>query len=237
MSERELKAQLQEAITLAQAGQRAEARALFESIVAADPRQELAWLWLATVTTNQQERITFLERVLQLNPGNSTAQEAYAKLTGRMYTPGPAPSRRERSPAASFLGSLLVILAFVFVAVAVVLIARELRDDPESTVQPVFDEPLVLPTLAYTSTPAFTPRPTHTPGPSPTPPTLPPTWTSEPSPAPVQRTVPPTFTPRPTLTGTATLLPTLTGTPQGQDLTAQFAQTSDAPRTATPNSE
>ena len=68
MDRAEVNARLKEAIALAQAGQRIEARRLFSEVVNADPRQELAWMWLATVSTNRDERIDYLEHALALNP-------------------------------------------------------------------------------------------------------------------------------------------------------------------------
>jgi predicted Zn-dependent protease len=95
----ELKAKLQEAITLAQAGQRTEARRLLNEVVEADPTQELAWMWLASVSTDREERIQFLERALTLNPDNPTTQQAYAQLTGHPFEPPPPSTSESRRPA------------------------------------------------------------------------------------------------------------------------------------------
>ena len=70
---------LQRAIALIQAGRPAEARPLLEAIVSADPERELAWMWLATVSTDRAERIRFLQRVLSINPANETARAAYTR--------------------------------------------------------------------------------------------------------------------------------------------------------------
>jgi hypothetical protein len=218
----ELKAKLQEAITLAQAGQRTEARRLLNEVVEADPTQELAWMWLASVSTDREERIQFLERALTLNPDNATTQQAYTQLTGQPFEPPPPPASESRLPAWSkslrreapiSLGNFLIIMAVAAVAVVVVVVALDQRKnttDPNahSIVTPQIILPTSTPTATwrYSPTPTWTPRPTRTPGPSPT--SIwnapPPTWTPVPS-----RTVPPTSSPRPSMTP----FPTWTDTP------------------------
>jgi len=195
--------QLQRAIALIQAGRASEARPLLEAVVAADPQQELAWLWLASASTDRAERIRFLERALAINPANETARAAYVQLTGEPFAPlAPptlAPGRRAVTP-----GALLIGLAVIAVAVAALLVALYLRDGDSasggaaSTATPL---PLIslTPTPAFSPTPSDTPRPTDTPGPSPTLvwDSVLPTWTAAPSvtAGPTRRVV--TWTPRP----------------------------------------
>jgi hypothetical protein len=218
----ELKAKLQEAITLAQAGQRTEARRLLNEVVEADPTQELAWMWLASVSTDREERIQFLERALTLNPNSPTAQQAYTQLTGHAFELPPKPITESRRPVWSkalgqdapiSLGNFLILMAVAAVAVVVILVALDQRNsNNDQNARPVVTPQLILPTNTptatsrYSPTPTRTPLPTRTPGPSPT--SIwnapPPTWTPVPS-----RTMPPTSTPLPTWT----LLPTWTGTP------------------------
>jgi len=218
----ELKAKLQEAITLAQAGQRTEARRLLDEIVEVDPAQELAWMWLATVSSDREERVQFLERALALNPNNPTTQQAYTRLTGQSYEPPPPPATKSRLPTWSrslrqdapiSLTSFLIIMAVAAVAVVVIVVAVDQRKGKaDQHAGAVVTPQLILPTSTptatwrYSPTPTRTPLPTRTPGPSPT--SIwnapPPTWTSVPS-----RTVPPTLTPLPSMTP----FPTWTNTP------------------------
>jgi hypothetical protein len=219
----ELKTKLQEAITLAQAGQRTEARRLLDEIVEADPTQELAWMWLASVSTDRDERIQFLERALALDPNNPTTQQAYTQLTGQPYE-SPRPATESRRPAWSrslrqdapiSLTNFLIIMAVAAVAVVVIIVALDQRKgNADQNAGAVVTPQLILPTSTptatwrYSPTPTRTPPPTRTPGPSPT--SIwnapPPTWTSVPS-----RTVPPTLTPLPSMTPfpTSTAMPTL----------------------------
>ncbi len=219
MRRSEVAAQLQEAIRLAQAGQRAEARSLLDAIVQADPQQELAWLWLASVATDRDERIKFLARTLALNPDNARAQAAYTRLTGAVFTPPAAPDgprdgagdvsllRRVQRLAPS-TANLLLAVALVIVVIAGVLLGLDILGggDDEGAILPSATPRPPTVTPGPSPTPTWTPLPTVTPGPSPTSlwnaplPTWtpPPTWTPAPvlaeTPAPAER---PTRTPVP----------------------------------------
>jgi hypothetical protein len=225
-------AQLHDAITLAQAGQRTEARRLLHEIVEADPTIGLAWMWLATVSTDREDRIAYLERALALSPDNPTARQAYEQLTGHAYQPPQRPTPvasisvmerwRKLSPQARLI-SLLVIGA-ALVGVSLIVLVSSLGSDSNNA-------PRRAPTLTPSPTRYLSPTPTRfmsatpsiTPGPSPTPFTPPPTWTPAPSETPrPSRTPFPTSTPLPTLTP-------FVG-PYAMSATAAFALTSDAPR-------
>jgi hypothetical protein len=187
MSQSDIQANLQQAITLAQSGQRTEARRLLEQVVEADPRQELAWMWLATVSTNRDERIGFLERALALNPRNTTAQEAYAQLTGQVYAPPPAaepsaalPTDSRRETMALVRGGVILVVMLALLMLAAFVVAGQLVDDDSTGSRPIptlrltpDQQPGVIPTIT------LTPLPTRTPGPSPTSiwDVPPPTWT------------------------------------------------------------
>lgn len=259
----DLNAQLQEAITLAQAGQRAEARALLDRIVAADPTMELAWMWLATVSPDREERVAFLERALALNPDNPTTRQAYAQLTGQEYVPPEAPppttARRmlaslgEEAPLS--LRNFAIILVVAAVAVVAVMVAINARGD-DNKVAPTLTPRLILPpdsptpTSRYSPTPSQSPFPTRTPGPSPTPFDWEqaPTWTPVPTLTRAPSLTPlPSSTPQPTRTDTPTpapvtrtftpLPPTATDTPSetpgAATLTAAVVLTSDGASTVT----
>jgi hypothetical protein len=57
------------------------ARRLLEQVVVADERNELAWIWLASVVNTLAERRTCLEKALEINPSNARARDALRKLT------------------------------------------------------------------------------------------------------------------------------------------------------------
>lgn len=52
------------------------ARQCFEQAVEHDAENEMAWLWLASVTESQSEKVLMFEKVLSINPENSTALDA-----------------------------------------------------------------------------------------------------------------------------------------------------------------
>ncbi|WP_119068405.1 tetratricopeptide repeat protein [Aggregatilinea lenta] len=216
MATSDLNAQLQEAIALAQAGQREEARTRLLAIVAADPGVELAWLWLASVSSDRAARITHLERALALNPTNPTTRQAYRELTGR-DAPPPRPPTGAAPPGSRppfNYGNILVVLAGVLVlavALAIIFALVGGNDDGDATT-PTFPPSLLTPpgtaTPVLSATPSDTPLPTATEGPSPTPVTLPPTWTpSVSATVPPTQTFIPTWTPQPTRTEPPTVRP------------------------------
>ncbi len=220
MGDADISDRLQQAIALAQAGQHAEARDLLQDIVAADPRQTLAWMWLASVAPDQEERVRCLARVLALEPGNRPAQQAYLQLTGQDYAPSPAPQARSGWRRVLFgdapvgLGSYLIMLLVGAIAVVVIALAASTRDDepdqPQTPPTLPFALPSATPTLSVSLTPSSTPWPTRTPGPSPTSiwDAPPPTWTAVPT-----DTLAPSPTDTPTATPTHTATPTSTSTP------------------------
>ncbi len=220
MRQPDLETRLQEAIRLAQAGRRSEARDLLESVVAEDPSQELAYVWLAAVSRDRGERLQFLRRALAINPGNVTAQRAFQKLTGQPYAVGT--SRAALPPErGTFSGNSLFILALALIVIAAAVLASYIsggggdNEEAAPTRTASLAPGAVAPapqTAAPSATPLprSTPLPTRTPGPSPTsvwaaPPV---TWTVAPSetPAPT-RTPAPTWTPRPTITPSPTVTP------------------------------
>lgn len=200
---------LQQAIELAQRGERTQARTLLLALVSENPHLELAWMWLATVATSPQERINALRQVLEINPTNDTARNALEKLGETV--PESSSTEIEVKASRALLRSLtpLEIGAFIAVVAVLMLVLLGLMFQfgseevalPTSTTTPT-------PTATSTTLPTITPTPfpSNTPGPSPTPLVLPPTWTPEPSiTVRPTRTLAPTLTPRPTRTAFPTL--------------------------------
>lgn len=67
-------------VRLAQEGRSAEARNLLLRATEADPENESAWLWLASISEYPEELLVFLNSVLKINPHNERALE-WAKST------------------------------------------------------------------------------------------------------------------------------------------------------------
>jgi Tfp pilus assembly protein PilF len=86
----ELQNLLRTGIQAAQSGNKAIARRILEQVTEQDPRNELAWIWLASIADSAAERRTYLQKVLEINPQNERARQALEKLEQ------PAPSARCR---------------------------------------------------------------------------------------------------------------------------------------------
>lgn len=216
MPSSEINYQLQQAIALAQSGQREEARQLLQQIVSFDPTVVAAWLWLATVAATQTERIYALQQVLNLDPNNEKARIALARLgvgetideaemfpfdsdegTRTQTDEQPQSLGGSDSPESqAFLSpSELIIIVTILIAVGMIVAVLIIRDVGSGDATPtprINATPIPSPTIP---TQTFTPVPTNT--------LLPP------------RTLPPSHTPTSTLTPSST--PTFTPTPEPLD--------------------
>lgn len=73
-------ARLQEAIASALSGDKQAARALLEQVTAAHPENELAWLWLASVSVTPHETLRCWRRVYKINPHQEQAISGLKRL-------------------------------------------------------------------------------------------------------------------------------------------------------------
>jgi thioredoxin-like negative regulator of GroEL len=97
------------AVSTAKAGNRDNARVIFQQVLDTDKRNEAAWLWMAALADNNLDRRRYLETVLQLNPNNPTAAKQLALMDQVV----------QKSEGASIrLG--IMILAVLILALAVV---------------------------------------------------------------------------------------------------------------------
>jgi len=76
MSEKTLK----QAVGFIEGGEKEKGRELLLSLADNDPENENIWLWLAACGEGEVEKEGYLEKVLQINPGNAEARQALAKL-------------------------------------------------------------------------------------------------------------------------------------------------------------
>jgi len=67
-------------IKAAQQGQYELARKAFLQVLKQDPNNEGAWLGMATVAEAQEDKLRFLNKLLEINPQNERAQEALRRL-------------------------------------------------------------------------------------------------------------------------------------------------------------
>ncbi len=80
MADEQAQQLLQQGIAAAKAGQRDEARRLLQEVIRRDATNEMAWLWLSGVAINDEERISCLMKILEINPSNQNALKGLAKL-------------------------------------------------------------------------------------------------------------------------------------------------------------
>lgn len=98
---------MQLGIEAARDGNKEEARNLFRLLTIQDPTNAQAWLWLAGVAENREERQAALERVVELDPKNEMALKGLQALgvrpNSRAATPAPVeePVPAPASPASS----------------------------------------------------------------------------------------------------------------------------------------
>jgi tetratricopeptide (TPR) repeat protein len=87
-----LQQQLKDGIQAVRQGDRARGEALLLQVVAADERNEPAWLWLSQALTAPADQLVALENVLTLNPDNTAARAQAQALRQQLgLAPPPAP--------------------------------------------------------------------------------------------------------------------------------------------------
>ncbi len=94
------------AIQSARQGNKQGARVMLRQVLDQDRRNERAMLWMAKTSNSQTERQQWLERVLEVNPDNPTAQKALAKMT---YSKEAAENRKLFVFGAAIAGGLMLI--------------------------------------------------------------------------------------------------------------------------------
>lgn len=79
--------ELIQAIDMILAGNKKEAQAILEDLVAREPENEYAWLWLGDCMISDIDRKKCYYRVLELNPQNPKAQEKLDNLMPKAEEP------------------------------------------------------------------------------------------------------------------------------------------------------
>lgn len=74
---------LQQAITVIKAGDKAGGKQLLIEVIKANPHNEVAWLWMGQVVSADEERRKCLQNVLKLNPNNKVAKRGLAMIQQR----------------------------------------------------------------------------------------------------------------------------------------------------------
>jgi len=203
---------LVEAIALATAERRDEARALFQAILADDADNVEALLWMGALAEKPEDGLRYIGRAVQVDPQNPRARAALRWARKRAPNSGLS-SQNPTGPAHPALAVPVVrpargtprFLGWIVAALLVLIGAGIIwtqTDWPAQAWEAVFatHTPTATPTFTPTNTPTETPTPTptNTPTETPTPtPTETPTPTPTETPTPTATPVPPTPTRRP----------------------------------------
>src|SRR5258707_9894878 len=105
-------------VNSAKAGNKENARVIFQQVLSVDKRHVSAWLWLASLGNDDIDRRRYLETVLKLSPNNPTALKQLATMDKAI----------QRTQNSSLrLGIILVVilvLAVVVVGGAIVVMTK-----------------------------------------------------------------------------------------------------------------
>ncbi|GAB4404813.1 MAG: hypothetical protein Kow00123_16690 [Anaerolineales bacterium] len=186
---------LAEAVALATAERRDEARALFQAILADDADNVEALLWMGALAENPEDGLRYIGRAVQVDPRNPRARAALRWARKRAPNAG-QPSQNPTGPARPAALAAPVVrpaqgipryVGWIVAALLVLVGAGILwtqTDWPAQAWEAVFatHTPTATPTFTPTNTPTETPTPTPTPTATPVPPT--PTRKSQPTAAP-----------------------------------------------------
>lgn len=182
--ETQIAALLADGKALARQNRRAEAQARFARVLSHDPSHIEALLWLAAVERDARQSVRYLNRVLEISPGNPRAVAGLrwaARELRSSPTPAsaPAPVPAAAKPELPVIdGLLLSSITLVCIAACVILII--VAWDAPRAVRAAY---VATPTFTVAATLTATPEPTHTPVPTATTtPTHTPTPTATPHP-------------------------------------------------------
>ncbi len=91
---------LQIGIAAAKAQQKTEARTLLRAVVAAEPGNEMGWMWLASIAESPAAAALYLEKVLAVNPSNEHARAGLEQFrVAKIRSAGVERGRQTSEPA------------------------------------------------------------------------------------------------------------------------------------------
>lgn len=98
--------QLQRAVALIKSGDKPGGQRLLTELLAADPRNEQAWLWMSTVVSDDKRRYC-LEKAVSINPDNVQARQALARLSQAASSPPASSETPKPQPSVVSSGAAL----------------------------------------------------------------------------------------------------------------------------------
>jgi len=161
---------LLQGIAAAQENRRGEARRCLQRVLALDPSNEEAWLWLARIATDSRSALAYFTKVLDINPKNQRARDGFTAAREQLMkqanilAASPAVDHESVAPASPASRRTLPIsriLLFALIGLALLVLLLVASGRATGLGQAAWDQWIA------TSTP--TPTPTPTPVPTPTP--------------------------------------------------------------------
>jgi TolB protein len=218
-----LQEKLRQGIEAARKGEKTAAQKLLRQVTSGDPGNEVAWMWLASVSETLQERRQCLERAIRINPENTRAKEALRQLGAPIGgTPARSSNRGGGGVSRSLnVGSLsnvgdrlsginpgyIIVAAVAFVLLVGILIFSSVVNTQPPTPNAATQQAIIFAGLVTNTPTAVAVTATATAGPSPTPFGV--VFVTPKDLA----TLPPSFTPTFTYTPSNTPLPSITPYP------------------------
>jgi len=104
--------ELDQAIEAIQSGQKAQGLVILARLVSQEPRNERAWLWLASCVDEPERRRYCLQRALDINPASEAGRQLLAELDAPA-TPPPQPPVSEATSAPAQAVEMALALSLV----------------------------------------------------------------------------------------------------------------------------
>jgi tetratricopeptide (TPR) repeat protein len=117
-----IRAKLEQGVALIEGGNKIEGVPILEAVVAADPRNETAWLWLGASADDDQRKLECFQKALAINPRNKLARDLLKPVETRLGVEAVIQPVTEAAHKAASASSrnLWIILGFIVLIVIVV---------------------------------------------------------------------------------------------------------------------
>ena len=101
-------------VASAKAGNRDNARVIFQQVLSSDKRNIGAWLWMAALAEDSIDKRRYLETVLKLSPDNATAKKQLSMLDNAITRGENASVRLGIFIVVIFIVAAVIVLGLVF---------------------------------------------------------------------------------------------------------------------------
>ena len=99
--------------SLIKEGKEDEARGILIQMLKQNPKNDEAWVWLASITSDREKRQKCIEEALKINPNNATAKRVLQKMAAPpVETPAEKPKAQKLSPMVHIICGWPLILVF-----------------------------------------------------------------------------------------------------------------------------